>query len=79
MNLFKDPSDRGTLNLGKVIHMEALWFCFAQLNIQQDLNFFTLYWNTHYIRHSRHETIAGKPDELFFNLRAEEGQTIFNQ
>ena len=46
--------------------MEALWFCFNQL-LQQDLDFFMLYWNTHYIRQSRHETVAGRPDELFFN------------
>ena len=26
-----------------------------------------LHWNTHYIRQSRHETVAGRPDELFFN------------
>ena len=58
MNFFKDMSDRGILNLGNVIHMETLWFCFAQL-LQQDLDFFSLYWNTHYIRPSRHETIAG--------------------
>ena len=24
------------------------------------------YWNTHYIRQSRHETVAGVPDILFF-------------
>lgn len=66
INMFKDFVDRGMLHVGNIIHMEALWFCFAEL-IQQDLNFFVLYWNTHYIRRSRHETIAGKPDELFFN------------
>ena len=39
MNFFKDLSDRGILNLGNTIHMEALWFCFNQL-LQQDLDFF---------------------------------------
>ena len=72
MNFFKDMSDRGILNLGNVIHMEALWFCFAQL-LQQDLDFFSLYWNTHYIRPSRHETIAGQPDELSFNRESRGG------
>ena len=24
------------------------------------------HWNTHYIRPSRHETIAGRPNELYF-------------
>ena len=26
-----------------------------------------LYWDTHYICQLRHETVAGRPDELFFN------------
>ena len=66
INFFKDLGDKGTFHMGDLIHMEALWFCFAEL-IQQDLDFFSLYWNTHHIRKSRHETVSGKPDELFFN------------
>ena len=52
--------------------MEALWFGFARL-VQQNLDFFTLYWNTHYIRMSRQETVAGRPDELFFNPESRGG------
>ena len=33
---------------------------------QQDLDFVKLHWNTHHIRPSRHDTIPGRPDELFF-------------
>ena len=38
---------------------------FAEI-IQKDLDFVSLHWNTHYIRRSRHDTVAGKPDELYF-------------
>ena len=34
--------------------------------LQQDLDFFRVHWNTHFIRQSRHATIAGKPDEIYF-------------
>lgn len=44
--------------------MEALWFCFAGI-IQQDLDFVRDHWNTQTIRASSHDTICGKPDELY--------------
>ena len=44
---------------------QCLWFCFNEV-IQHDLDFIKLHWNTHYICPSRHDTIPGKPDELFF-------------
>ena len=43
----------------------AYGFCFADL-IQQDLDFVKIHWNTLYIRQSRHDTVPGKPDELYF-------------
>lgn len=43
--------------------MECLWFCFSGL-IQQDLDFVREHWNTHTIRASSYDTIAGKPNEL---------------
>ena len=45
--------------------MECLWFCFADI-IQQDLDHVKDFWNSHYIRSSRHETVSGRPNELFF-------------
>ena len=45
--------------------MECLWFCFNEV-LQQDFDFIKLHWNAHHIRLSRHDTIPGKPDELFF-------------
>lgn len=65
INFFKDMVGRGTLVTGSNLHEECLWFCFAEV-IQQDLEFVRLHWNTHYIRRSRHDTVPGRPDELYF-------------
>ena len=42
-----------------------MWFCFSGV-LQIALDDMKKYWNTHYIRQSRHETVAGVPDILFF-------------
>ena len=47
------------------ITLECLWYCFNEI-IQQDLEFVKLHWNTHHIRPSRHDTVSGKPDEVFY-------------
>ena len=39
--------------------------CFSGV-LQIALDDMKKYWNTHYIRQSRHETVAGVPDILFF-------------
>ena len=65
INFFKDLSDRGIYISGNTYHNECLWFCFNEI-LQKDLDFFRIHWNTHYIRQSRHDSIGGKPDELFF-------------
>jgi hypothetical protein len=65
INFFEDLSERGVYISGNIYHNECLWFCFNEI-LQQDLDFFRVHWNTHYIRQSRHDTIAGKPDKLFF-------------
>ena len=65
INFFKDLVDRGVFIPGNRLHEEYLWFCFAEL-IQQDLDFVKIHWNTHYIRQSGHDTVPGKPDELYF-------------
>eukprot|EP00794_Sanderia_malayensis_P000953 gene953-269_t len=65
INFFKDLKDQGSLLQNNILHEEALWFCFADI-IQTELDFVRLNWNTHYIRRSRHDTVAGKPDELYF-------------
>jgi len=73
INFFKDLTDTGVLLDGNIYQRECLWFCFNHL-IQQDLNFVAMHWNTHYIRRSRHDTISGKPDELFFLPEASGGE-----
>lgn len=65
INLFKDMIETEVLTLGNEIDMECLWFCFSKL-IQKDLNTTKEHWNTHYIRKSRHDTVSGRPDELFY-------------
>ena len=65
INFFKDLADEGTINMANPLDSECLWFSFNEL-IQTDLEFVKIHWNTHYIRRSRHETVPGRPDELFF-------------
>ena len=60
INFFKEFVDSGTSLSGNTIHVECLWFCFAEI-IQKDLDFVCLYWITHYIRKSQHNTVPGKP------------------
>ena len=45
--------------------MECVWFVYSEL-LQLELDKVKREWNTHYIRKSRHTTVPGIPDELFF-------------
>ena len=65
INFFKDLVDRGVFLPGNIYHNECIRFCFNEL-LQHDLDFVVLHWNTHYIQQSRHDTVPGRPDELFF-------------
>lgn len=65
INFFKDLLDNGMVDLESVVHKECLWFCFQGV-LQDSLNKMKEYWNTHYIRSSRHETIPGVPDILYY-------------
>ena len=59
--------DQGTFNPTNQLQLECLWFCFAGvLQHEFDDNFMYEQWNTHYLRPSRHETIAGRPNKLYF-------------
>ena len=69
---------RGVFLPDNTLHEECLWFCFAEL-IQQDLDFVKIHWNTHYIHQSRHDTVPGKPDELYFLPETLVPQTSCNQ
>lgn len=52
------------MNLENDYTNECLWFCFNSV-LQSSLDEVKLYWNTHYIRPSRHETVGGVPDILY--------------
>lgn len=64
IDFFKDMVASNVLVLGNNFHMQCLWFCFSQL-IQADLDKVQEQWNSHYIRRSRHDTVAGIPDLLY--------------
>ena len=50
---------------GNQTHLECSWFVFSSL-LQTELDEFSCYWNSHYIRQSRHDSVAGIPDVLFY-------------
>ena len=65
INFFKDLVDNGKVNLENEVHKECLWFCFSGI-LQSALDDMRKCWNTHYIRQSHYETVAGVPDILYF-------------
>ena len=52
IGFFKDMTSFGILDLGNILHMECLWFCFRP-GIETELEHVKIHWNTHRIRHSR--------------------------
>eukprot|EP00794_Sanderia_malayensis_P008893 gene8892-9843_t len=64
-NFFHDLEFRGILDMSLELHKECLWYCFSPL-VQSDLDIVKAHWNTHSIRRSRHNTVAGRPDALFY-------------
>ena len=65
MNFFKDLEDQQVFNRASELQSECLWFVFASL-LQADLDYVKEHWNTHYIRKSRYDIVAGRPDSLYF-------------
>ncbi|PFX14985.1 hypothetical protein AWC38_SpisGene20822 [Stylophora pistillata] len=65
IDFFKDMVQSGILELGNTFDMECLWFCFSKV-LEKELENVKDHWNTHYIRKSRHDTVAGVPDILYF-------------
>ena len=65
INFFKDLVSDGTVDLTCDAQKECLWFCFARI-LQENLNHVKEHWNSHYIRRSRHDTVSGRPDALFY-------------
>ena len=46
IDFFKDIVNAGVLDIGNVMQMEALWFCFEAV-IQNELYNIKQHWNTH--------------------------------
>lgn len=64
INYFSDLIEKEQFHQGNMLEEEALWYCFSGI-LQKDLNMLKEHWNTHQIRDSKHNTIPGKPDELY--------------
>ena len=65
IDFFNDLYESDILDLTCEIHTEALWFCFADI-LQDDLDKVKDYWNSHRIRESKHATVSGVPDMMYF-------------
>ena len=63
ITFFKDLVEEKQLNLCDEFTKECLWFSFNGV-LLDSLDEVQLYWDTHYIRSSRHKTTAGVPDIL---------------
>lgn len=64
-NFFKDLESEGVLDSTSELRMECLLYCYATV-LQNDLNILKEHWNSHRIRKSRHNTVSGRPDSLFY-------------
>ena len=64
-NFFKELESTGEIDTTSEIKMEALWYSFSVV-LQNDLDLVKDHWNTHRIRKSKFQTVAGRPDSLYF-------------
>ena len=62
---FQNLEFKGVLGSSYQLSMECLWYCFAPV-IQKDLDIVKEHWNSHTVRKSRHNTVPGRPDSLFY-------------
>lgn len=65
IDFFADLHESDISDLTSEIHTEVLWFCFADI-LQDDLDKVKDYWNSHRIRKSKHATVSGVPDMMYF-------------
>ena len=65
INFFKDMVEARLTDLTSKLEMDCLWFCFSEL-LQKILDEIREHWNTHHIRGSRHNTVKGRPDSLYY-------------
>ena len=74
INFFKDLAEEGTVDITIPLHVECLWFSFADL-LQKNLNEVKELWNSHYIRKSRYDTLQGRPDSLYYFPELQNGES----
>ena len=65
ISFFKHLVNENIFIPGNQTHLECSWFAFSSL-LQTELDEFSCYWNSHYIHRSRHDSVAGIPDVLFY-------------
>ena len=65
IEFLKDLVNENIFIPGNQTHLECSWFVFSSL-LQTELDEFSCYWNSHYIRQSRHDSVAGIPDVLLY-------------
>ena len=65
INYFKDLIEKDEFHPGNQLEEEALWYCFSRI-LQEDLDLVREHSNTHRSRDSKHNTVPGRPDEVFF-------------
>ena len=61
---FQDLEFQGTVDTSSEMAMECLWYCFHGV-LQAEFNAVREQCNTHRIRKSRSDTVAGRPDSLY--------------
>ena len=65
MDFYKDMIDNDEFNPSDELEKACMRYCFTPL-LQADLDNVAEHWNSHYIRKSNHETLSGRPDEMYF-------------
>ena len=72
-NFFQDLEANGTVDLSREECKECLWFCFSSI-LQNDVDNVKEHWNSHRIRRSRFETVAGRPNVLYSSPHLSNGE-----
>ena len=63
--MFQDLEAQHKIDMSSEMSKECLWYCFSKSR-REECNTVMEHWNTHYIRGSRHNTVRGRPDSLYF-------------
>jgi len=69
----------GVLDSSSELSVDCVWYCFAPV-LRKYLDIVKEHWNSHRIRKSRHNTVPGRPDSLFYlpELHGAVGNLLLN-